>query len=99
VRACAQMMSTGPEERRVRVCAQMSTGMQRRAEYLGYGLCAVTPEKIPEKWCEHTLEHTRTHTHAVTPEKIPEKWCEHAHTHTHTHAHTRTCIHASARSP
>ena len=24
--------------------------MQAKAEYLGYGLCAVTPEKIPEKW-------------------------------------------------
>lgn len=24
--------------------------MQSKAEYLGYGLCAVTPEKIPEKW-------------------------------------------------
>eukprot|EP00291_Cryptomonas_curvata_P021640 CAMPEP_0172172742 /NCGR_PEP_ID=MMETSP1050-20130122/12626_1 /TAXON_ID=233186 /ORGANISM="Cryptomonas curvata, Strain CCAP979/52" /LENGTH=1504 /DNA_ID=CAMNT_0012844337 /DNA_START=29 /DNA_END=4543 /DNA_ORIENTATION=- len=32
------------------VVDKVSTGMQKRAEYLGYGLCAVTPEKIPEKW-------------------------------------------------
>ncbi|EKX44106.1 hypothetical protein GUITHDRAFT_72452 [Guillardia theta CCMP2712] len=28
----------------------IQNNMQKRAEYLGYGLCAVTPEKIPEKW-------------------------------------------------
>eukprot|EP00292_Cryptomonas_paramecium_P002089 CAMPEP_0113682442 /NCGR_PEP_ID=MMETSP0038_2-20120614/12666_1 /TAXON_ID=2898 /ORGANISM="Cryptomonas paramecium" /LENGTH=1530 /DNA_ID=CAMNT_0000601513 /DNA_START=87 /DNA_END=4675 /DNA_ORIENTATION=- /assembly_acc=CAM_ASM_000170 len=32
------------------VVDKISTGMQKKAEYLGYGLCAVTPEKIPEKW-------------------------------------------------
>jgi hypothetical protein len=24
--------------------------MQKKAEYVGNGMCAVTPEKIPEKW-------------------------------------------------
>jgi alpha-glucan,water dikinase len=28
----------------------MQNNMQAKAEYLGYGLCSVTPEKIPEKW-------------------------------------------------
>ena len=32
------------------VVDNMQENVQKKAEYLGYGMCAVTPEKIPEKW-------------------------------------------------
>ncbi len=45
--------------------------MQKRAEYLGYGLCAVTPEKIPEKWCaSRARARARTHHRARAPPKL-----------------------------
>ena len=40
--------------------------MQAKAEYLGYGLCAVTPEKIPEKWSLCVCICTHTHTHSLS---------------------------------
>ncbi len=32
------------------VVDNIQENVQKKAEYLGYGMCAVTPEKIPEKW-------------------------------------------------
>jgi alpha-glucan,water dikinase len=32
------------------IVEHITGNMQQKAEYLGYGLAAVTPEKIPEKW-------------------------------------------------